>query len=289
MIIGISALLLALYSNLKRILKFTALTAVQVKEHDEAHTKKYSLLTINVLQTNSCYTSLLNKIELHKPDIILILEADKHWADALSTIFQDYPHSVRKPQNNFYGIILLSKYPIVDAEIRHIVKNAIPSIDCTVNLNDHPIRFFGVHPEPPSPTEQETSTDRDAELMRLASEIKKIDSSIIVAGDLNDVVWSRVSELFTKESGLIDPRIGRGFFSTFSAKLPKIFRFPVDQLYHTNDIHHAQLRTITVKGSDHLGILYTFSLHPTMLDKNTTSDLDSKEKELLEASKNRTT
>ena len=79
------------------------------------------------------------------------------------------------------------------------------------------IVLIGVHPEPPSPTEADSSLPRDAELVLLGREIANEARPVIVAGDLNDVAWSRTSRLFRRLSGLIDPRVGRGFYNSFHA------------------------------------------------------------------------
>lgn len=284
-VLSLLLILVALYSNLKRIVKYTRLTKTTVDSSPLLNQKKYKLLTINILQTNKKKQLFIENINKLRPDIILLLEVDKLWHDTLLALQVEYPYIISKPQSNLYGISMLSKYPIDRAKIKHIVKSSIPSIDCIINLDGQDVRFFGIHPEPPSPTEQETSRDRDAELMRLATQIKNINSTTIVSGDLNDVIWSLTSEVFTKESGLSDPRIGRGFFATFSAKLPLIFRFPVDQLYHTKDIHCHHLSTHKVDGSDHLGVLYSFTLHPHKKTKEPKQKLDEEEKELLETSK----
>lgn len=278
---------IALFSNVKRIVRYTPLTKVRVASSVEKKDAVSTLLTVNVLQTNKYKDDLIADVISLKPDIVLALETDVLWDAALRKIENIYPYIVSKPQDNLYGMTLLSKHPLRDVKIRNIVKCTVPSIDCIIDLNGFDLRFFGIHPEPPSPTEQATSVDRDAELLRLASEIREIGSSVMVSGDLNDVIWSRTTELFTKESGLLDPRVGRGFFATFSAKLPRFLRFPVDQLYHTRDICCSELQTLKVRGSDHLGILYSFSTHQDKQPKSSEKKLSADEKYELESSKNR--
>ena len=61
--------------------------------------------------------------------------------------------------------------------------------------------LYGVHPEPPSPTEAATSLPRDAELVMAGREIAQSDRPTLVAGDLNDVAWSHTSRLFRRIAG----------------------------------------------------------------------------------------
>ena len=92
------------------------------------------------------------------------------------------------------------------------------------------------------------------------------DQPAVVAGDLNDVAWSPTSELFLRVSGLLDPRIGRGFYNTFDANIPPL-RFPLDHVFHSNCFKLVQLKRLAYVGSDHFPILIELCYEPQAPDE----------------------
>jgi endonuclease/exonuclease/phosphatase (EEP) superfamily protein YafD len=209
------------------------------------------VFSANVLQDNRNFDLFLKVFRKTNPDIAILLETNHWWRDKLDILKDEYPHTVEYPLENYYGIILLSKFKLKDMEIKFLVDDEIPSIHGSVQLkNGTWVKLYCLHPMPPSPTENEKSLDRDAELLIVAKEIKKEDYPIIVLGDLNDVAWSHTTRMFQRISQLLDPRIGRGFYNTFHVNYP-IFRWPLDHLFVSNDFKLAELKRIENIGSDH--------------------------------------
>ncbi|MGB1451000.1 MAG: endonuclease/exonuclease/phosphatase family protein, partial [Marinirhabdus sp.] len=106
-----------------------------------------------------------------------------------------------------------------------------------------------------SPTENETSKERDAELMIVGKKIRQKNMPAVVCGDMNDVVWSRIARLFKKMTGMVDPRTGRGFFPTYHAG-HWFMRFPLDHLFHTKDLYVGKMKRTKNFGSDHFAMYY---------------------------------
>ncbi len=215
-----------------------------------------SILAGNVLQTNSCYPDFLNEIKRFDPDLVLTMESNKDWENCLSEIESDYPFTVKVPLENFYGMHLYSKKELANVEVKYQIEDDKPSIffDFPVEGN-RSIFFCCLHPAPPSPTENETSKERDAELMLTGKQIREEDKPTVVCGDMNDVVWSRTTRLFKKMTGMIDPRVGRGFFSTYHAGY-FFLRFPLDHLFHTRDLYVGKMVRSKNFGSDHFAMYY---------------------------------
>jgi endonuclease/exonuclease/phosphatase (EEP) superfamily protein YafD len=151
--------------------------------------------------------------------------------------------------------MLYSKLKLINPQVRYLVDPEIPSIKTQVELaSGKIIDLYCVHPTPPVPGENSHSTERDKELLLVAKEVKADKKPAIVVGDLNDVAWSYTTELFTKISGLLDPRIGRGFYNTFHAQ-HFFLRFPLDHVFCSTDFKFIALKRVKNFNSDHFPIL----------------------------------
>ena len=243
--------------QLKMVLPYTPIWKKQVLHvrRDQVNVEQQiSLLVANVLTPNHKYHLLLEQIDRLQPDAVLTLETDQIWQEALKPIEADYPYRVAVPQDNLYGMHLYSRLPLADTEVKFILSDETPSIHATIRLRSGlSVQLYCLHPKPPSPTEAKDSTLRDAELLIVGDQIKDIDESCIVMGDLNDVAWSRTTRLFQRISGLLDPRVGRYFMNTFHADYP-LLRWSLDHIFHSTDFGLVEMKRLPHIGSDHFPI-----------------------------------
>ncbi|MEP1553694.1 MAG: endonuclease/exonuclease/phosphatase family protein [Paraglaciecola sp.] len=249
-LIGIN-LAVACY-QLAWIIPYTRLSTKQVQQvAQHLDVQKLKILTSNVLMTNHSAPKLLDLISKKQPDVIVTLESDQWWQDALSTIHEDYPYRVNKPLDNLYGMHLFSRFPLEDIEVLELVEEGVPSIQCDLVLPDkHRVKCYFLHPAPPSPTENETAKPRDKELLMIAKEVADRDDPLLVTGDLNDVAWSPTTRAFRQISGLKDPRIGRGMFNTFHVDYP-FLRWPLDHIFHSDHFGLVDIQRLPSIDSDH--------------------------------------
>lgn len=256
---------LCVFYQLQIILPFTPLSRKQVqparREHE--YESNISLLIFNVLMENDRYADALRLIETYDADIVLLAEPDENWKKALAPLEEKYAHTVFCPLDNRYGMMLYSRLPLHDTELQFLIQDDIPSIHTQVRLSTgRDIALHGVHPRPPMPGENTRSLERDGELLLVGKAIRDSNLPCIVAGDLNDVAWSRTTQLFKRISGLLDPRVGRGFYNTFHAHYP-ILRVPLDHVFHSPHFRLAHLERVKNScGSDHFPVFIKLSLEP---------------------------
>ena len=271
-------MVLSLAYQFKKIFPYTYLAKKQVlKYKGKDPDYSISILVSNVLTPNKRSDKLIDLVRKKDPDILLTLETDHRWEDELEVIEDEYKYSVKIPKENLYGMHLYSKLELTDIKVRNLVEEDIPSIHGYVVLKSgKKIRIHCLHPKPPSPTESETSTNRDAELLMVGRDIDCDKEPAVVFGDLNDVAWSRTTRLFQKLSGLMDPRIGRGFFNTFHAGYA-LLRWPLDHVFHTKDFTLIEIAREKSIGSDHFPMYIKLNYEPSAQVIN--EDTDEPEEE----------
>ena len=255
------ALSLCLAYQLWRMWPYTPLHAKEVKrfeQHDDQ--RSFSILISNVRMENRESEKLRSLIRKCDPDVVLVVETDTWWEEQLREFERSHTHVLKQPQDNTYGMLLYSRLELIDPQIKFLVEPDVPSIHARVKLcSDDEVTLRCLHPRPPAPAESDRTTERDAELLLVAKELQDQDRPSIVVGDLNDVAWSATNDLFQKISGLLDPRVGRGFFSTFNANWFFI-RFPLDHAFVSRHFSLAKFEVLPHVGSDHFPVFVKVSL-----------------------------
>ncbi|MEX0957266.1 MAG: endonuclease/exonuclease/phosphatase family protein [Rhizobiaceae bacterium] len=245
------------------VLRFTPLWRKQSARYDPArdHGRPFRLVTSNVKMSNRQYGRLIAELEQHDPDIVVLMEVDEGWRNALSGVLERYPEVVARPQDNSYGMILASRFRLSDTSVDCLLTDGVLSIITTVHLEQagFDFRLYAIHPEPPVP--HHGSEGRDGETALVALKVRAENLPVLVTGDLNDVAWSGTTHRFRRVSRLLDPRIGRKVFSTFDARFP-VMRWPLDHLFHSPQFRLKAMERLPACGSDHFPVMFDMVLCP---------------------------
>lgn len=216
------------------------------------------LMIANVKMGNREFDHCRKLVMEKDPDIAIFMETDDKWVSELQEAAKSYSHRIECPRDNAYGLMIVSKFEFQEYEIKYLTKDEIPSFDTTVVLpSGIKFRLFVVHPEPPVPTGK--TLGRDAEISVVGKLVRDESKPVIVTGDLNDVAWSETTRRFLRIARLLDPREGRGFFSTFDARY-FFLRWPLDHIFHSPHFQVITIKRMQHIKSDHFPMYYELAL-----------------------------
>lgn len=134
------------------------------------------ILIFNVFMYNRKSEKLLALVKKTDPDLILLAEVDGRWVKEIAVLEKSYPHYVKQPLENTYGMALYSRLELVNPQVKFLVEKDVPSIHTDVKLPSGKIfTLYCLHPLPPVPPENDRSAERDAELLIVGREVKKED------------------------------------------------------------------------------------------------------------------
>lgn len=247
-----------------KIFPYTPLASKDIYNSEEINPDTtISFYAANVLQSNKKTELLISDFKAKNPDVILLVETDKRWMEYIvKNLPAAYKYKIEVPQDNTYGMLLYSKYELINPQVKFLVDKEIPSIHTKFLLTSgDTIQLYSIHPTPPMPQHNPRSTDRDSEMMKIANLSRTSSYPVVVLGDFNDVAWSNTTSLFQNVGELLDIRKGRGIYNTYNAK-SIIMRWPLDHIFVS-----AEFRLVTIKlgddiNSDHLPTYAELSFEP---------------------------
>jgi len=214
------------------------------------------LLLLNVLQRNDHYEDVRSLIRSEQPDIIVLVETNQTWLDELSEFESIYPYSQSKPREDNYGVALLSRTPIREAEIRYFGEAGVPSVVAHLLFDKYPLTVIGTHSPPPKGALN--SAFRNQQLDALAEFSGEQSGEVILCGDLNMSPWSLYFWRLLQKSGLQNSARGFGLQPTWPTDRPYL-RVPIDHCLVSPGITVSDRQIGPFVGSDHFPVILDFS------------------------------
>jgi endonuclease/exonuclease/phosphatase (EEP) superfamily protein YafD len=215
-----------------------------------------SIMIANVQERNEQPDPFMALVADIQPDILLIMETDAWWDRELASLREDFADVSQfiPEEDGAFGMHLFSKLPLVSPEFLFFFDAFTPTVLTDIELrNGEVVRFVGVHPHPPLAWSQPT-TLRDGSLLTAGFLARSANYGAIVAGDFNAVPWEPVTERAMRIGELLDPRIGRGYYPTFSSK-SVYMSWPLDQILFQPELRLISFETLPDIGSDHYPVV----------------------------------
>ena len=229
---------------------FPVLTVYLPGEALEANNgAKVRLVSLNVHTENENNGLVLKFLENTDADVILLMEVDKAWIDALQPLRTNYSHVVAEPREDNFGIALFSRLPLTNSGVLEFGEAEVPSIRATMSVGKQLCVLLGTHPLPPGSSEY--ARLRNEQFGKICTWVHDQNLPVVVLGDLNCTPWSPYFADLLRNGGLKNVSPKAGLYGSWPAWLP-LFRIPLDHCLVSTNICIISKRMGPQVGSDHL-------------------------------------
>jgi len=212
-----------------------------------------SLVSMNVYTANQNKPAVVDYLRDRQPDLVIVMEVDQKWAEALQPIGDLYPYRFIQPRPDNFGIGLLSKWPLIEPRFVEFADTQLPNIVTRIEYAGHVFQLVATHPLPPIGATR--ADERNSQLRELGDFVKRSSLPTIVAGDLNATPWSVAFRDIVSRSSLRDSALGLGVQGTWNAKT--WIRIPIDHALIPPDMTVVRRSVGPDVGSDHFPLEVT--------------------------------
>lgn len=227
-------------------------------EHQLEQLEVIRTIVANVHTANHDYDSMSSLIKKERPDLVVLIEVNQRWMDALNDIEDLYPYIEAFPQENNFGIAVMSMIPLDESVITKIGDSLFPSVIARMTIEGRQLTVIGTHPYPP--VGPGFTNVRNQQLAAVAAFAAAQSGEVILMGDMNLSSWSPYFMGMIRRGNLHDSRKGFGVQPSWHARMPGFLRIPLDHILVSDGIQVHDRRLGLYIGSDHLPVIMDFSL-----------------------------
>jgi endonuclease/exonuclease/phosphatase (EEP) superfamily protein YafD len=208
------------------------------------------LISLNVFARNPDKDRTLAYLRQRSADVVVLIEIDAAWAEALESLSPLYPHRVVEPRGDMFGVAVLSRLPLEDSRVEELAGGP-PVILTEVPCGERGCLLMAAHPT--APISAAWSARRDAQLAAIGDLAAAESRPVIVAGDLNASPWSHGFRQLVAPGGLRDTAVGHGLQPSWNARhwVPRI---PIDHVIVSPEVRVRSRAIGPDVGSDHLPV-----------------------------------
>lgn len=207
----------------------------------------FRVVSLNVHTGNTDRAAVLSYLRSTDADVIVLMEVDTAWVQALAEIEHSYPHVRTAPRDDNFGLALYSRIPLQHVELLQLPGEATPSLLARFTWQDRDLALLGIHPLPP--IGRTLSELRDTQLSTTALLVAELDQPVLLIGDLNATPWSNGLRLLRTGNQLGQRSPDPAWQPTWLATTP--FAVPIDHALVTPPLVITGRTIGPDVGSDH--------------------------------------
>jgi len=215
------------------------------------------VVTANAWFANTDHAPLVTWLGRSDADLIALQEITPEWVAALEPLARKYPHRKFMPRDDPYGIALLSRWPIDDAQPVDFADDGVPSLVANVDVHGRKLRVIALHTR--WPVVPELQAARDRALQQAAALALTQPESTILLGDLNVTPYAPAFGRLLSESGLRDALAGKAWRPTWQAGFWPL-ALPIDHVLVPRGSCDTASEIGPYVGSDHRPLQVTLRL-----------------------------
>jgi endonuclease/exonuclease/phosphatase (EEP) superfamily protein YafD len=218
------------------------------------NTPKYSVTAMNVLFNNERKSDVIEQIKNKKSDFFVLSEVNLEWFEYIQDELKDYyPTIIRSYGSGRSDVVIISQHPYSGYEPIQFRGNH-SGMKAYFKINEHKFTLYGIHPY--SPMTKRYWILRNDFYETLTKDLKSETNPSIIAGDLNNTIWSVYFAKFLYKNNLF---FAKGILGTFPAKA-SYFGIDIDHILSTKNVKLNNKKYFKIFGSDHNGVETNFSL-----------------------------
>jgi len=215
------------------------------------------VVTANAWFANADHAALVAWLGRSDADIIALQEITPQWVIALEQLAPSYPYRRVIPRDDPYGMALLSRWPIDDAQPVVFSGDGMPSLVANVDVHGRKLRVIALHTRWPVTPGMQVARDRALQ-QAAALALTQPDATILL-GDLNLTPYAPAFARLVSESGLRDAFAGEAWRPTWQAGFWPL-ALPIDHVLVPRGSCVTEHEIGPYVGSDHRPLQVTLRL-----------------------------